>query len=82
MSTHNIDFYEDLIKIIIELSSIIIKYAPYFFCCWVGWLSHYSVKFQGSQYFLLIFIRMVPALLLVGKVGITLQKYTYRCNIL
>ena len=33
MSTHNIDFYEDLTKNIFELSSNIIKYAPYFFCC-------------------------------------------------
>ena len=33
MSTHNIVFYEDLTKIIFELSSNIIKYAPYFFCC-------------------------------------------------
>ena len=33
MSTHNIGFYEDLTKIIFELSSNIIKYAPYFFCC-------------------------------------------------
>ena len=32
MSTHNIGFYEDLTKIILELSSNIIKYAPYFFC--------------------------------------------------
>ena len=32
MSTHNIVFYEDLTKIIFELSSNIIKYAPYFFC--------------------------------------------------
>ena len=32
MSTHNISFYEDLTKIIFELSSNIIKYAPYFFC--------------------------------------------------
>ena len=29
MSTHNIGFYEDLTKIIFELSSNIIKYAPY-----------------------------------------------------
>ena len=28
MSTHNIGFYEDLTKIIFELSSNIIKYAP------------------------------------------------------
>ena len=33
MSTQNIGFYEDLTKIIFELSSNIIKYAPYFFCC-------------------------------------------------
>ena len=32
MSTHNIGFYEDLTKIIFELSSNIIKYTPYFFC--------------------------------------------------
>ena len=32
MSTHKIGFYEDLTKIILELSSNIIKYAPYFFC--------------------------------------------------
>ena len=32
MSTHNIGFYEDLTKIIFELSSNIIKYAPYFSC--------------------------------------------------
>ena len=31
MITHNIGFYEDLTKIIFELSSNIIKYAPYFF---------------------------------------------------
>ena len=31
MSTHNIGSYEDLTRIIFELSSIIIKYAPYFF---------------------------------------------------
>ena len=29
MSTHNIGFYEDLTKIVFELSSNIIKYAPY-----------------------------------------------------
>ena len=29
MSTHNIGFYEDLTKIIFELSSNIIKYSPY-----------------------------------------------------
>ena len=33
MSTHNIGFYEDLTKIIFELSSNIIIYAPYFLCC-------------------------------------------------
>ena len=40
MSTHNIGFYEDLTKIIFELSSNIIKYAPYFFCCF----ARFSVK--------------------------------------
>ena len=33
MSTHKIGFYEDLTKIVFELSLNIIKYAPYFFCC-------------------------------------------------
>ena len=33
MSTHNIGFNEDLTKIIFELLSNIIKYAPDFFCC-------------------------------------------------
>ena len=33
MRTHNIDFYEDLTKIIFQLSSSIIKYAPYLFFC-------------------------------------------------
>ena len=33
MSTHNKGFYEDLTKIIFELSSNITKYALYFFCC-------------------------------------------------
>ena len=32
MSTNNIGFYDDLTKIIFELSANIIKYAPYFFC--------------------------------------------------
>ena len=40
MSTHNIGFYEDLTKIIFELSSNIIKYAPYFF---------YSFHVMGSN---------------------------------
>ena len=31
MSTHNIGFYADLTKIIFQLSSNIIKYAPYRF---------------------------------------------------
>ena len=34
MSTHNIGFYEEFTKVIFELSSNIIKYAPYFFC-WI-----------------------------------------------
>ena len=39
MSTHNIGFYEDLTKIIFELSSNIIKYAPYFFYCKINFAS-------------------------------------------
>ena len=35
MSTHNIGFYEEISKIITELSSNISKYAPYLFCCQV-----------------------------------------------
>ena len=38
MSTHNLGFYEDLTKLIFELSSNIIKYAPYFFCCYLRFL--------------------------------------------
>ena len=38
MSTHNIGFYEDLTKIIFELSSNIIKYAAYFFCSYISLL--------------------------------------------
>ena len=34
MGTHNIGFYEDLTKIIFQLSSNFIKYAPYLFFCW------------------------------------------------
>ena len=33
MSTHNIGFYEEMSKIIPELSSDIIKYTPYLFFC-------------------------------------------------
>ena len=39
MSTHNIGFYEDLTKIIFELSSYIIKYTPCFFCCTMYFLA-------------------------------------------
>ena len=42
MSTHNIGFYEDLTNIIFELSSNIIKYAPYFFCC--SFLGYYYLE--------------------------------------
>ena len=45
MSTHNIGFYEDLTKIIFELSSNINKYAPYFFC----WLYLANVSFMLNQ---------------------------------
>ena len=48
MSTHNM-FYEDLTKIIFELSSNIIKYAPYFFC----W-EHLCTKVTQSLYLTLV----------------------------
>ena len=32
MSTHNIDFYEDFTKIMLQLANII-KYTPYLFFC-------------------------------------------------
>ena len=41
MSTHYIGFYEALTKIIFELSSNIIKYAPYFFFCVIVVLGFY-----------------------------------------
>ena len=45
MSTHNIGFYEDLTNIIFELSSNIIKYAPYFFCCILKiWCNHSKIR--------------------------------------
>ena len=51
MSTHNIGFYEDLAKIIFELSSNIIKYAPYFFCwaCTFGIQKCYSKRKQNGK---------------------------------
>ena len=51
MSTHNKGFYEDLTKIISELSSNIIKYAPYFFCCmkFLTWLQGGTVNIRGTE---------------------------------
>ena len=45
MSTHNIGFYEEISKIITELPSNIIKYAPYFFCCQI----HTCVLIHGPR---------------------------------
>ena len=53
MSTHNIGFYEDLTKVIFELSSNLIKYAPYFFCC---------VWKPCRQIFLQTFFFLIPQL--------------------
>ena len=48
MSSNNLGLYEDLTKIIIELSSNIIKYAPYFFC-WCRLIRAFVLHcFQGS----------------------------------
>ena len=49
MSTHNIGFYEDLTNIIFELSSNIIKYAPYFFCCCSAAQATYSLEIIGKE---------------------------------
>ena len=49
MSTHNIGFYEDMTKIIFKLSSNIIKYAPYFFCC-LSIQSCFLGLYQFSKY--------------------------------
>ena len=46
MSTYNIGFYEDLTKIIFQLSSNIIKYAPYLFFC----LSYKDEKTRVQSY--------------------------------
>ena len=45
MNTHNIGFYEDLTKIIFELSSNIIKYAPYSFCYY--YISTINIKISS-----------------------------------
>ena len=55
MSTHNIGFYEDLTKIIFEISSNIIKYAPYFFCCiiimtWQKFKRNSNYEFQKCSH--------------------------------
>ena len=44
MSTPNIGFYENLTKIIFELSSNIIKYTSYFFCCSLDVFAVYMEK--------------------------------------
>ena len=50
MSTHNIGFYEDLTKIIFELSSSIIKYAPYFSCCLCACLGSLLAIYMCSKF--------------------------------
>ena len=47
MSTNNIGFYEDLTKIIFELSSNIIKYAPYFFLLRLDNLEIHTTKISS-----------------------------------
>ena len=63
MSTHNIGFYEDLTKIIFELSSNIIRYAPYYapnfekvdgaYCFWSvrGWVRAWVTLFVPTVTF-------------------------------
>ena len=52
MSTHNIGFYEDSTKIIFQLSSNIIKYAPYLFFCYDVLLNLHITKLEVSLIFL------------------------------
>ena len=47
MSTHNIGFYEEINKIIFELSSNIIKYAPYFFSCTTNFF-HLAMQLKNN----------------------------------
>ena len=49
MSTHNIGFYEDLTKIIFQLSSIITKYAPYLFFCSYTVYCNYCCSHSNSK---------------------------------
>ena len=61
MSTQDIGFYEFLTKIIFELSSNIIKYAPYFFCWKPLWLLcqyHFSNKIIILSYIDLLNVRI------------------------
>ena len=51
MSTHNIGFYEDLTKIIFELSSNIIKYAPYFSAEHIGSLLYSRTGLHRGVHF-------------------------------
>ena len=62
MSTHKIGFYEDLTKIIFELSSNVIKYAPYFFCSF-----YINTKCTGNTVNVLIF-QTVKLSFLKGKI--------------
>ena len=58
MSIHNIGFYEDLTIIIFELSSNIIKYAPYFFCWFIMVLgSNVSLKEHTQSFSLKLSLR-------------------------
>ena len=58
MSTHNIGFYEDVTKIVFELSSNFIIYAPYFFCWYLlfrvfyfeGLIFTYGITSSGKTY--------------------------------
>ena len=57
MSTNNIGFYEDLTKIIFELSSNIIKYPPYFFCCFVVHIFKavfFKVRLKSFKFYLVL----------------------------
>ena len=61
MSTHNIGFYEEISRIISQLSSDIIKYAPYLFFCYMQYMS--IIRHAITRRFLYAIFGLVTSLL-------------------
>ena len=76
MSKHNIGFYEDLTKIIFELSSNIIKYTPYFFCCYKTFL--WSVQLSMKVKLL---INLVPESMEFSGLNHKSQSFILHINV-